>query len=525
MTFCIQLNGNNYGLVAYKVVASESVQGITLVQHSGDYTFKSARGLCDLGIKSTQLQRIQDQIKVHRKKQEIKIVSIKKDADYVHIEIEVTVMGETVSTTLTNFHPLIDTEQQELVEQIEQMEAEGMTWAKLSKLYPERHEGILADTFCAGLVHVCYPEKMTLKGKPIEGGFSTEQLAALDKWMRALFANDEERDDFSLVETAHEVRADNMSILSGLDTKDGTFSPKIEMMRAILQTSPSPKITPEFFLTSLGKYLDSTATEATFQETLTWPETTVLNAIKGVSSGSYHAIDAGATMLGLDASNLTKSSYLQFIANFSATSVESHNDVLSHSKEVRQRLSKLHQILINVDIHYEQIEPYLDCPQSTVDDINDKNLQYLVRFSRKLKETAKVISIDSLKDDEALFKLLNIIPSFNHIDVDIYQHKISLQEAYNKASERGNSAIKAMKQQIDLFHTSITEETIHYPTVYRKDESTKAVYLAQAAKWVNICRGWGSQVLWALVTKRYNQGLESSKTAGSRLVDICRSST
>jgi hypothetical protein len=202
-----------------------------------------------------------------------------------------------------------------------------MKWAEERSLYRGKELDILQNTFCSALVHSAYPVVVDSSSELATMRFSPKESALLDKWIRALFANDEERDVFNLVECPSEVELDNSRMMSRLssgalselqtpsspvkkddvgisgptDSRDlVSESKKIQAMHEVIsELMALVEFVPSYFFTTLNNYFESTVLEAANQFELRWPSHAQLETVKEDSSGSVHAIAAGAAVKGL----------------------------------------------------------------------------------------------------------------------------------------------------------------------------------------------------------------------------------
>ena len=287
-------------------------------------------------------------------------------------------------------------------------------------------------------------------------------------------------------------------------------SNKIKAMREVLlEFKAIAGLVPDYFFTTLHDYFESTVLEAENQFELRWPSHAELETVKEDSSGSLHAIAAGAAVKRLDMAQLLENLTLKYIGRYSAKAVESHNDVNSHSKEIRQRLKKLVTLFNELDGRYTEFQPFLEAEVKT----EDPSLYYLVKA---YKAIAKInASVDVKKDppNKLLLKYLEILPSFNR--VDLYHHAgKSFAESYSLVAERGNESILEMTRRIKAHDAAIKVNSLVIPKGFREN---RAEFIRQSHVWISICEGWGSQNIWEWEARRYNEGLV--EMGGTSFVD------
>ncbi len=495
------------------------------------------KGLYSLGITPELKQRLVDVASLLSQKQLItfsKIVPNPVFPELADVTLDFQVLGETVSdVTVTIVVPDIASQfSDSFVSKIDDVERSGMAWAEERSLYKGRELEILQNTFCSALVHTAYPVELGDSSVVDKMKFSTEESVLLDKWIRALFANDEERDVFSLVECPEAVELDNRKMMSRLSS--GTLSK--------LQMSPSPKLkkaegsfdealleskkiqamhevvselntlagsVPSYFFITLHNYFESTVLEAGSQFELRWPSHTQLETAKEDSSGSVHAIAAGAAVKGLWMDQLLENLTLKYIGRYSAKAVESHNDINSHSKETRQRIKKLLTVLNELDERYNDFQPFIESGKQS----EDPNLNYLMRVYTAIQEINQGLDLSSVSEKVLFLKYLEILPSFNRVDLYLRSGK-SLEESYGLVAERGNESILEMTRSIKSHLAALQNGSVVVPKSFKKDLPE---FNRQSRIWLSICEGWGSQNIWEWEARRYNEGLVAM--GGRQFVD------
>ncbi len=444
-------------------------------------------------------------------KQKITIVKIEKNAteDLADITLKYSVLGEEVVAKLTIFLPSFKPTS-DLALQIDVVEKSGMSWAVQNGLYKAEMIKILDKTFCSALVHSAYPPEFVM-GQDVMPGFSLKEHYILDRWIRALFANDEERDVFHIVEHPEMVKVDNANIMLAVHEESlDTHTDKTRAMQSVMQEIQDysgADVHQGYFSKTLQKYLDSTVDEAKGQYHLKWPSNTILEKIKEDSSGSAHAIASGAVIKKVECDALLQNTQIEHMGSYSAKGVEAHNDVNSHGKEFRQRIKKLLKVFLEINNHYAALKDFLE-QKTPLDKIADTHHRYLINFCRKLQEIFSVTqqsSLQSMPIKNILLECLSILPSFNRIDNYIREGK-SLKESYDLVATRGNEAIEAMKSKMIDFENDVETGTLVYPHSF---EGRKEEFVSQSRIWMNICRGWGGQDIWEIEAPRYSEASTS----------------
>ena len=471
-----------------------------------------------LGIKGATFERLISEAQLQRQKQFIKVINTTRnseDSELADLDLEYTVFSHKIRTTVTMYIPH-GTLDEQIIREIESIESSGLQWSREMGIYQDDKLKVLEATFCSALVHCAFPPLFKIQDQ-MAPGFSYDERKACDLWIRALFANDEDRDVFNLVEHPDDVKLDNTKILeacrmSAEEAAQRTdLSPKLKSMNVV--TSLFRELLkgeiPEFFYLTLEQYLDSTVAEARHAFSLEWPSNTVLETVKGDSSGSVHAIALGALIKKINRDALLKNTLLRYTGDYTAKLVESHNDVNSHPKELRERIKKLLKILDTLNSKWEQIEPLLDQDVSK-DQIADRELAYLVNFYKKLEATLHSFQTDinDLPPQDVLAKMLDVLPSFNRIDILIKQGK-SPQEAYDLVAKRGNESLHEIKRQIREFERDFSKGLIKAPKEYAGDQ---ARFHKEAIEWINICLGWGSQDGWEIIISSYTDVSEATRS-------------
>lgn len=485
----------------------------------------SSCGLKNLGISKTSYNEILNEIDKVKKLNSMELTSLNRNkinANLVDLQLKIKDFEEDINITITIFPPNLDAVFKGYIDKIEQ---DGNKWAKNKNLYSDFSMPILEGTFCAGLVLIAYPivvhspdikwkNEMLISSKE---GFSYEDHEELDKWLRVLFANDEERDVFSLVEFPEDVKKDNHKIMAqlGHNTSDSETktTKKISAMKEVFEKFDSHKgqFKKEPFLKTLFGYLESTVLETKNIFLLTWPNPSELETIKVDSSGSKHAIAAGICKKGINLSELRSNLLLEYIEKSSATSVECHNDCLSRIKENKVRLKKLKKILQYIETNYNKMEPYIQkLPETNInlflEKIENKEHQFFVRFFVKAKEKINRFNLDKESPDKIILNLLDIIPSFNAIDTYVHTGK-TLQDSYDIVVKRGNDSVDFLHKSIDNFWEQFKAQSIDIPTSYL--ENVKKFH-RDSSLFIESAKGWASQPIWAISAPRYNINL--SKT-------------
>lgn len=497
-------------LISNKIL-SAGISGVKEKKVEG-FTFKSI-AFYMLGFGPEFLERLVEEIDRQGQKQLIKVLKItrdSKDSELANADLEYTFLSQKIRTAIATYIPHV-TSNETLESEITSIEKQGLEWATEMGIYDGRKLEVLQATFCSGLVHCAFPTEFKDDGK-LAAGYSFKERVLCDLWIRALFANDEDRDVFCLVEHPGVVKDDNTKILEACkmtakEAEAANLPPKLKSMNSVTQKMSEylgGKI-PKYFFLTLQQYLDSTVIEARQAFSLEWPSSAALEKIKEDSSGSVHAIALGAVMKKTDRDALIENTTLRYIGDFTAKLVESHNDVNSHPKEFRERLKKLITILQEIDSRWEEISGFID-QNTPLDAIKDKNLSYLVNFYRKLDQICHqaVTNINELPIQDALMEILKIIPSFNRVDILIREGK-SPQDAYDLVAKRGNDSLHEIKTLIKEFQEDVASGKVTIPEKY-KDQL--AQFLKEANIWINTCLGWGSQDIWEIVIPRYNEALK-----------------
>lgn len=511
------------------------------------HTPKKEIGLSTLGITAQIKANLFEAASHLSQKQLISFSQVTRNPVYpelADVSLSFQVLGETVENIkLTIFVPDISPPISAIIaSRIDEIEASGMRWAEDRSLYKGKELEILENTFCSALVHSAYPVSSGDNASRTIEVFSPEESALLDKWIRALFANDEERDVFNLVECPGEVEVDNRKMMSRLSsgglsdlqaapspTKRSTTShaidiPESDAINGNPLVTESKKLqamheviselvklvgaVPPYFFTTLHNYFESTVLEAANQFEIRWPSHTQLETVKEDSSGSIHAIAAGAAVKGLAMDQLIENLTLKYIGRYSAKAVESHNDVNSHSKETRQRIKKLFLLLSELDEKYIEFQPFLEGNTS-----EDPALNYLARAYKAIKDVSDSVDLTTILPKDLLLKYLEILPSFNRVDLYLRSGK-SLKESYDLVAERGNESILEMTRSIKSHRASISTNSLVIPKAFRKNIED---FIRQSQIWISICEGWGSQNIWEWEARRYNEALGSM--GGQQFVD------
>lgn len=476
-------------------------------------------GLLSIGLSTQQIQECFQKISDLRQKQRIEILSISPHEKFENLSkmrIKTTILEEEIEVDITLFKPMFKDFNPELGTRIDHIEQTGMEWAIDHKLYPENALKILSDTFVSGLVFLAFPEVSHYEECDV---FTDDERQLLDYWIRVLFANDEERDVFSLVEHPDEVQIDNHNILKALTGKDHKSSIKIlaliETLNYFKEKIKSDRL-PGYFNDTLREYLQSTTTEARHQFELTWPSYVELETVKVDSSGSNHAIASGAVLKGLQRDAILKILNCKYVATASAKAVEAHNDVNSHPKELRSRLKKISTVLHLIDISYKDIlKPYIEA-ETPIEQIEDHQTQFLVNFYKKLHTQLNKENLQEISAIEFIKLCLEIYPSFNAIDIHIHSNK-TIQESYNIVAERGNNAIEHLRNLIIVLNKDIENRTLDIPQEFK---GSPEEFYREVKTFITIAKGWGSQNIWELVAPRYNEAL--NEVNGHILLDLAK---
>lgn len=483
-------------------------------------TTPAINSLLRFGVKSENLGGIFSEVKRLSAKGFIEIKHIARNTQYpdlVDVSISLGVLGEKVTTKLTIFLPEAELSEA-LINQIDDIENESLAKIKEMGLYPGKKLDVLADTFCSGLVHCAYsPQFLDTNGARVEG-FTSRQIYLLCLWIMLLFANDEDRDVFSVFETKLQVQQDNANIIKIFGQQvspEGLSKKSLGMLNVIENIKDELKVDalPLFFIKTLNQYLASTLEEVRHAYYLLQPNEGVLEVIKERSSGSAHAIAAGAALKGLNRDALIENETLDEISTYIARAVESHNDVNSHPKETRQRIKKLFQILSMLDAEWESISGYIKDTIPT-DQISDTDHQFLVNFYRKAYEKVMALNQDTASSKDVILNLLQLVSSFNRVDFYMYQGD-SLQESYDKTAKRGNDMILNARESIKTFQDDVRSGMMVIPDYF---DGKNDLFLSQARQYISLNIGWGAQNVWEWVAKRYNEGLPN--VSGQRYVDL-----
>ena len=502
------------------------------------HTPKKEIGLLTLGITAQMKANLFEAASPLSQKQSISFSQVTRNPVYpelADVSLSFQVLGETVENIkLTIFVPDISPQTSEIIaSRIDEIEASGMRWAEDRALYKGKELEILENTFCSALVHSAYPVSSGDSSGVAVEVFSPEESALLDKWIRALFANDEERDVFNLVECPGEVEVDNRKMMSRLSsgslsdlavapspTKRSTTShdtdiaesdaihgtalvtesKKLQAMHEVISALVTlVGAVPPYFFTTLHNYFESTVLEAANQFEIRWPSHTQLETVKEDSSVSIHAIAAGAAVKGLAMDQLLENLTLKYIGRYSAKAVESHNDVNSHSKETRQRLKKLLTLLNEIDERYTEFQPFLVEGNKS----EDPSLNYLARAYKSIEKIGISVDLKTIPPRNLLLKYLEILPSFNRVDLYVRSGK-TLKESYDLVAERGNESILEMTRSIKSHVAAIHAHSLVVPKAFRQDVGE---FIRQSQVWIAICEGWGSQNIWEWEARRYNEAL------------------
>jgi hypothetical protein len=490
------------------------------------------RGLECLGFSAENIDALKEEVKELLTKQLFKIKKIEPHPKYNELT-NITFMFGTHEVMLSIFLPTFK-ETEALGKEIDEIEKDGLEKAKEFGLYSEKQLKTLERTFCAGLVTCAYPPQFYdhIHHKHHLPGFTETERRIFDFLMRALFSNDDKRDSTKhrhseqaespqkktmpshlnhpqIVESPEEIDADNELLMKWIEADEDqvTHLPPSKRGAALREIIAAIKKNgngdiPRYFIETLQDYLESTKQEAVYMFDGTWPNETTLGTVKKDSSGSNHATAAGAAMRNLEP-KIEQNLNLKYIRDFTAQSVAHNNDVYSHIKETHERLKKLLEILEQINIRFEEFEANLSAPNK----IEDHNIRFLAQFYLKIQDVIKSFDCkpEDISPDALLLQLLDLIPSFNLIDVLVHEGKHSLTESYAEVAKKGNNATEAVVRNIRQFSEEIKTKPINIiPKPFRNNSEE---FLRQANIWINIITGWCSQSLWAYCAPRYNEAL------------------
>lgn len=343
-----------------------------------------------------------------------------------------------------------------------EMEADGLAWASKMGIYPNEKIKGLEATFVAGLIATCYPT------------MSHEDAILWDKWIRTLFAIDDDVDE------GQEIRFESLK---------RQFIKKYKVLQAIAEGASLSKILSEekspfiialaHVFTDIKELLSSRGFSHLIHEFVESTNRYFVSVIKkkqietsqgkltddrsanirAESSGAVHAITGAALLLGISTQELVKpDASFDYLLRSTAVCVEFANDFLSQTKELASLLKTK---------GYEA---------------SSENLE-------KLKE----------------------IKRFNLVHIYWSEGK-SLEESYNQTVTMYLKSFTGYQEQRRDMLQSLEDEKREFlknkerPESPFPDEDFQAFLKKeqQTQAYLSITDGWMAHVWWALVARRYN---------------------